>query len=386
MRSLIRTVFVSTALVLAACSPPPLKTDRSLSASVEITPLKTYSIPQSRLMLWLAGVNGIGTVNAVDCYRVVYVSSDGRGKPTRLSGLLALPHGKPAQGLVSFQHGTTSDRSEVPSNLSTDGLAAALVFAGNGFAAIAPDYLGLGISSRPQSYFVAADTARAVIDLLHAARHVEGVPSSPPFLIGFSEGGYASLAAQRVLEQQGEKVLATASIAGAFNLRSISIPWALTGQAQQDPIYLTLWVRGYANRYGHPLSSVFVPKYAKLVPLLLDTPHDSGQILAALPKDPRELFLPEVLRAIKGDGHHWLADALSENEMADWKAVAPIRLYYGSHDVDVPPLEATFTAHLMTERGSDVRAINVGAVDHNQSVLVAAPMILQELEELAPKR
>jgi pimeloyl-ACP methyl ester carboxylesterase len=370
-------------LALAGCSPPPLQSDPA--AKLEIQPLKTYLPIQSALLLKLAGVSGISVADTVDCYRVIYPSTDEQGHPIRLSGMLALPHGVKPRGLVSFQHGTTSDREAVPSNLSTDGLAAAIVFAGNGYATIAPDYVGLGISERPHPYYVAADTARAAIDMIHAARHIDGVPKNKPFLIGFSEGGYASLAAQRAFETAGEPILADAAVAGAFNLRAISIPWALKGTSPSDSVYMALWVRGYATRYGHRLDTAFTPHYAALVPQLFDTPHDAAEVTAALPRDPRKLFQPVVLDALARKGHHWLTDALAQNEMGDWRAKAPIRLYYGSKDTDVLPLEATRTARQMAARGADIRAVDVGPVEHNPSILAAAPAILEWLQSLPQK-
>jgi pimeloyl-ACP methyl ester carboxylesterase len=365
---------------IAACSPPQLQTDGKENSRIEITPLKSYVALQSRVMMWLAGVKGISAANTIDCYRIIYPSSDENGKPIRLSGLLALPRGMTARGFVSFQHGTTSDRQSVPSNLNTDGLAAAIVFAGNGYAVIAPDYAGLGVSPGPHPYFVAADTARAVVDMIHAVRHIHGVPSSPPFLYGFSEGAFASLAAQRVLEAAGEPVLADAAVAGAFNLRAISIPFTLMGKSPNDSTYLALWVRGYAMRYGHPLNSAFAPRFAKLVPELLDTPHSVDDVIKALPSDPRELFTPAVLHAIDGKGQHWLVDALAENEMGDWAAKAPIRFYYATDDVDVTPVESTTTARQMAAGGSIVQAVNLGNGDHTQAILKSVPLVLEWLQ------
>jgi pimeloyl-ACP methyl ester carboxylesterase len=324
----------------------------------------------------MADVDGIRAQQRVDCYRIIYPSTDANGKPIKLSGLLALPRDVPAQHLVSFQHGTSSSSEFTPSNLSTDGLAAALVFAGNGNALIAPDYIGYGVSKQPHPYYVATDTARAIVDMIRAVRRVRGVPSSPPLLIGFSEGGYASLATQRALEAAGEKVQGTAAIAGAFNLRSIGVPWSLKGEAPQSPIYIALWVRGYATRYGHALDSVFTPEYAALVTTLFDTPHKQQEIMAALPRDPRVLLQPKVLSAIDGNGDHWLVDALKENDMGDWTARSPIRLYFGSRDVDVLPEESLATARQMTARGSDVQAIDLGPHNHDESVLAAAPLVL----------
>ncbi|MBS0470787.1 MAG: alpha/beta fold hydrolase [Proteobacteria bacterium] len=383
-----RALFIGlAALVTAGGATAYLLTDRSprllrSADAIEVTPLKTYGRVHAQILLWLADVRGIDIANPVDCYRIVYPSRDGKGRAIRLSGLLALPRGVEPRALVSYQHGTSSDPRAAPSNLDTEGLAAALVFAGNGYAVLAPDYIGLGVSKPPHPYFVAEDTARAVVDLIAAARRVPGVPQSVPILIGFSEGGYASLAAQRALEESGQSVRGTAAIAGAFNLRKISIPWTLEGRSPQASTYLALWVRGYALRYGHPLHSAFTAHYATLVPELLDTPHTTDQVLAALPTDPRRMFRADLLAAVDGKGSHWLVDALAANEMGDWAPRAPIRLYFGDDDVDVPPADSKATATQLSARGGDVRAIDVGPADHFQSIVLAAPQILDWLKTL----
>jgi len=383
MGAIARLLFVAAlAVFVASCGrPPALESDKG--SDIEIFPLKTIGPLQANAMLWWVGVKGVRAANAFDCYRVLYPSTDSKGHAIRLSGLLALPHGRAPRALVSFQHGTTSNRDLVPSNLSTDGLAAAILFAGNGYAAVAPDYAGLGVSKGPHPYYVAADTARAVVDMIHAARHIRGVPQGPPFLVGFSEGGYASLAAQRALEKAHEPVLATAAVAGAYNLRSISLPWTMKGSSPQASIYLALWVRGYAARYDHSLETAFTPHYATLVPRLLDTPSAPEDVQKALPANPGELFNPLLRAALDGKSDHWLLHALAENEMGDWRPAAPVRLYYGARDVDVPPAEATTTARLMSARGAPVRAVALGPYDHNQSILVAAPLIVRWLESLS---
>ena len=51
---------------------------------------------------------------------------------------------------------------------------------------------------------------------------------------------------------------------------AISIPFELKGPSANATTYLALWVRGYATHYGHPLASAFAPRYATLIPQLLD--------------------------------------------------------------------------------------------------------------------
>ncbi|MBI5941802.1 MAG: hypothetical protein HY859_15405 [Caulobacterales bacterium] len=382
-----RRTFLSGAaagLTLAGCAPA----SRMLAApeGVTLTPVKSYSRLTSAVLLRLAGVKGVPARHAVDCWRVAYGSHDRQGRPIRLSGLLALPRGVTARGLVSWQHGTTTSREDVPSRLSSEGVAAAVVFAGNGFAAVAPDYLGLGDSPLTHTYYAADDTARAVIDLLDAVRTVSGVPDTPPFLAGFSQGGHACMAVQQALEASGRAVLGSAPCAGAFNLRTVSFPAALKGGATQSSLYLNYLVRGLGARYGHPLESALTDRASALTRTLYDQPHKPEAIIAVLPRDPRGLFNTGFLDAFERGGPHWLLDAMAANEVSHFTPRAPVRLYFGAADLDVSPTEATTTARMFQALGADAAAVDVGPYDHNASILRAAPKALAWLETLVEPR
>jgi hypothetical protein len=94
------------------------------------------------------------------------------------------------------------------------------------------------------------------------------------------------------------------------------------------------------------------------------------------------LFGPAFLAAADGRGSHWLADSFAANSMHHMTPDAPVRMYYGSRDVDVLPAESRRAASAMQARGADVRAIDVGPVGHDASMLAAAPQILAWLREL----
>ncbi|MBL8554710.1 MAG: alpha/beta hydrolase [Phenylobacterium sp.] len=365
------------ALPLGACAPPR----PAAPTDVRLDHLRAWTALEARTLLSLAGIEGIAPRHTVDAWRILYPSTDSAGRPTQLSGLLALPRA-PAGGLVSWQHGTTTTRTAVPSRLSIDGLSAALVFAGTGRAVVAPDYVGLGDSALIHPYLVADDAARAVNDLLAAARQVAGVPKTPPFLAGFSQGGTASLAAHAALEAKGERVRASASVSGAQNLRTVSFPVALAGGSPNHPVYLAYLVRGYCACYGQPLESVLTPTAAAQVRDLFDTPRKPEEVMAGLPRRPRQMFSPGFLAAFDNNTANWLLDALAANETSHFTPKAPIRLYYGTADRDVVPAEAMQTAAEMQARGGEAFAVKVGDYDHDNVMLHAAPLIFRWLAEL----
>ncbi len=380
-----RTLFLplTLAAALGACSKPPALT---APADITITPLKSYSRIESWALLKFAGVSGIPAAYAIDTYRVNYPVTHDDGTVSRASGLLALPRDVAPRRIVSFQHGTTSNREAVPSRLDLTGIAASIIFAGNGYMLLAPDYLGLGDSPGVHGYYVASDEALAVTGLIAAAKRMPEAPKGNIFLSGFSQGGHVTLAAMRQMEDDGEQLLGAAPVATAIDIRHLSLGIALKGTSPSDTLYLAYIARGFAAHYGHALDSVLTSASATLVDTLFGAPHSGAEIVEALPADPRAIFQSEFLDAFNNDGSHWFLDAIAANDFTGLTPKAPLRLYYGENDIDVVPEEAIRGAERYRSRGADARAISVGPVGHDASLLVAAPLIfgwLQSLEACA---
>jgi predicted esterase len=374
-----------------ATQPDPARARPGTVAAV--TPVGGYPGWLLRALIWSQGLSdAVPTQFGVSLYRVEYWTTAPDGRISRASGLVALPRAPALRGVVSFQHGTASERSAAPSTPDpNNGVVAAAVFAGHGHLLVAPDYLGLGASTEPHPYYHAESTANAVVDLLRASREVvEAAGLDWPdalFLVGFSQGGHATLAAQRALETQprdGLRVRASASLAGPFDLAGIGFPSALEGRSRFASLYIAWIAHSYARIYGAPLDSVIRERYANQLSKLFDGAHDGDAIVAALPTQPRDMLTPGFLADYDAGRETWFLARLAENSLLDWTPRAPIRLYYGEADVDVAPEEARAAAALFRARGADVRAISVGDVDHEGSVLIAVPQLRAWFDELAP--
>ncbi len=366
------------AILLSGClRPPPLQPP----AGVHLTPLRSISPLEARVLLALTGVKGIPVRHAVDCYRMEYPGIGADGRPSQLSGLLALPRGVAAKRLVSFQHGTATTRSAVPSKPDGTGLAAAILFAGNGYALIAPDYPGMGSDPGRHPYYVADAIGPAVVGMVEAAQKLDRVPNAPVFLSGFSQGGWASLVALRMLEDAGATVLGAAPVAAPIDLRHTSLPAALQGRAPSHSLYLAYAAWGQSAHYGEPLDSVLTPEYSALVERLFDgaTPED---IVAALPTEPRRMFNARLLDAYDHGGSHWYLNAFAAASLTDMQPRAPVRLYFGAMDIDVVPQEALTAERTWRAQGAEVTAVNVGPFGHDESMLAAAPLVFAWLSEL----
>src|SRR4051812_12163521 len=107
---------LAAALPLAACAPPTLAPREG--SGVRLTHLKSWPAVQGQVMLAMTGLKAIPVRHSVAAWRMTYRSPDAAGRQIELSGLLALPRNPSPRTLVSWHHGTSTSRNEVPSTLS----------------------------------------------------------------------------------------------------------------------------------------------------------------------------------------------------------------------------------------------------------------------------
>lgn len=328
----------------------------------------------------------IAVAGGAELYRIVYWTQY-RGAPVRASGLYAVPASRTAsKGTVVYLHGTQITRASSPSQPQrVDGNEETAVFAGNGYDVVLPDYIGLGVSTEPQAYLIAAAQVDASRDLLRAVRSASiglgrsGAPSL--YLMGFSQGGQSAAALHRALEREplsGYRLRGSIGIAGPYDLRALVVNKLAPAHAAapNNAGYFAFIAYAYSGYYGHALDEILTPEYAAAVPALFDGGKTPEQLAPVLPEDARRLFRPEVLRALQADQDNWLTRALDENRTDDWAPAAPFRIYYGDDDSDVLPQSAQAFHAYAKAHGGNVSLHGLGAVDHwNSAALTYAPAL-----------
>jgi len=351
---------------------------------VSIEKIGGYSKIAAKLVVWWAGMSEkIPIDNGIDLYRITYLTVDDQQMLVDVSGLLSVPRTSTTENVISWQHGTALNRQQAPSTPTPDeGVLVSLAFSGSGAILLAPDYIGFGVSKNPHPYYHLPTTVGATRDLLKAAKILfmasgRKFPGNL-FLAGFSQGGHATMAITRELERApitDLKLIAAASIAGPIDLAGFSFLNSLEGKAESASMYLAYILNSYARIYSHNISDVFREPYDRLIPLLFDGETAGKDVMAQLPRNPKSMLKEAFMSEYPGGKTGWVGQRLSENALVNWIPKTPLRLYFGTNDVDVSHTEAlTWSQHWQNE-GAPALAVNVGPKDHNESVIEAAPRI-----------
>ncbi|HSP60217.1 MAG TPA: hypothetical protein VLO09_04085 [Ornithinimicrobium sp.] len=354
-----------------------------------VSRLRRYPQPAARLALRALGLASLGARHGVRLHRVLYPTTGVDGRVTLASGLVATPEGARPHAVVSYQHATQTHRLHVPSAPHRlEGVMASLAFAGAGYVFVAPDYLGMGSSPGQHPYLHTATEAAAVVDLLAVLPQVLGEVGTPvperAALLGFSQGGHASLAALAELGRRPTafEVVAVASVAGAHRLAETVGPTVLSGRSPHHTTYLAALATSYARVYGQPLASIVRERWARRLPILLDGSRGSMEVELALPRDPTHLLVRATVEDLCGPRDGWFARRLAENSVGDVQTCAPVRFYVGGQDVDAPAEDAHRAAGLVRANGGRAQVVHVGAVDHKGTALAAVGLTREWFDEV----
>jgi pimeloyl-ACP methyl ester carboxylesterase len=313
--------------------------------------------------------------SGVKQYKIVYNTTTPEGTAIKASGALIVPTDfKEALALASYQHGTIFTDAEAPSffNVASESSVGAFL-ASTGFIIAMPDYLGYGESkSYPHPYEHAKGLSQANADFLLAVKEfikAEKINWNNNLLLaGYSEGGYATLATQKLLE---EKYAADFSIkassigAGAYN-KTATFDNFLKSKTSGDIVNNRsyIWVLLTYDRLfkiNRPLTDYFIEPYA--------TDIAKNGYNVTINKSIDEILQAKFKTGIlnKTDAP-WVA-ALKENDLLDWKVKTPTKFFHGDKDNYVPILNSeTTVANLKAKGAVNITFEKIAGGDHGSSV------------------
>ncbi len=297
----------------------------------------------------------------VDAYKIIYSTVDVNGSPIKASGLLAVPQksGGKKSPFLSYQHGTIFLDSQAPS-ISATSISGISTLSGMGFVVSAPDYIGYGESSSQMHPYIHAETlASSSIDMLRASKEFlkqKGVAlNSQLFLTGYSEGGYATLALQKMLQESHTDeftVTASAAAAGPFDL-SETAKIIANKTTNPKPAFMSFVLKAYDDIYQlNKVSEMFQTPYVNIINTYFDGTHSGSSITSSLNHTTAELFNAPFLTALQGTGQHIIKDKLALNNIYDWTPTAPTRFYHSLDDEVVPYSNSQKAFDTMTVNGA----------------------------------
>ena len=322
-----------------------------------------------------------------------------KGEKTNASGVMLVPAGTAAactaaEGLVAYAKGTDVQKPRTlasPNDGETFLLAA--MYAAQGYAVVATDYLGFAKSAYSYHPYLHADSeASSVIDSIRAARNAANTVgaslSGKVMLTGYSQGGHSSMAAHRAIERDNAaeiNVVAGAHLAGPYNLSgSFKTTNAIAGYQFFVPYLITAWQKVYGNIYSD-VNTVFKAPYATGIESLLPSPTltystlvTSGKLPGINGETPAQardlLFNSAFITDTQTNDNNALYLAGKKNDTLGWSPKSKLLLCGGAGDPTVPPalhqavMKADFDSRKLT---------NVSTVDVDASVQAAFGPVTQ---------
>jgi len=326
---------------------------------------------------------------SVDVYIVSYMTLNNESELTEVSGVMFIPQGIDTLDLLSAQHGTVFKRDQVGSVnpvYAIDGMITAM----NGYMVVSPDYLGLGDSQGLHPYLQAELSANPVMDMIRAARiyacQNELILSDKLFLAGYSEGGYVTLASQKIMESDYSdefQLTAVAPMAGPHDLLGMTQN-LLARHSYNNPAYLVYLVAAYNEIYEWDrLADIFQEPYAAVIPGLLEGNLNGAEINAELTTDLDSLFNSEFKNSFLAGEESQLEAALVSNSPLDWGPIAPVRLIHGTADSTVFYENSVEAYESMRANGGvSVDLIPLFGLNHETAAFLAYYFAIQWFDSL----
>lgn len=374
-------IFIMLALSLAACGSDESETeleiipqypaeDNSSAAQrgdwVSIKPIGTVAQSIYSLLLLsgkLPSVNWLDARYSVGTYKVVYITEDASGNPINASGVIAFP-AKSAGALspiLGYQHPTIFLDSEAPSNTASNDIYT-YIASSLGYIMVLPDYIGYGESSNQiHTYVHAKGLANATVDMLRAAKqyiaHAGIGWNNQLFLTGYSEGGYANMAAHRELETKlSAEFTVTAAVhgGGPYDVRG-TMDAMLSSPYLASPAYVGFVFKAYDSIYSlDAIATAYQSQHVSTINTYFDGQYSSSATDAKLGTNiTTDLFKALFLIDYNAGTESSFTPNFNINEVYNWTPLAPTRLYHGEHD-DIVPYANAITAMAAMSGAADI--------------------------------
>lgn len=323
---------------------------------------------------------------------VKYQGVDPFGKTRTLSGLVGypiLPASKTkkvekALRVASIQHGTLFSESQAPSKSSfkavnpiRDILTIVIPAHENGYVLVMPDYFGYGADEAEAHYYEHRPTlAAASRDLInaipeYAAKKSLKINTDKLFLLGYSEGGFATMSTLKSFSENASQYKDFVTVAGAGAYDKEVTATRIVGQKTGDSPTFTAsyaWVLltyNSAYKIDRDLDKLFQP--AVLPEIKGYVGNDLIMQTQTLPLEPVNVFLADFAKGLVDKTDKPYMEALRDNNVSDFDAKGSLDLIHGSADTWVPTYNTDSAYVRLQKRGIKVEKTIVPNGTHSST-------------------
>lgn len=318
----------------------------------------------------------------VDYYQVIYLTPYRHPDSlVQASAGLAIPRNTDcAVPIASYAHGTTAKQLKGASTQAGGQWEIGTLFAATGYAVAMPDYLGLGISDPKvliHPYQHAFSQGHTSLNMIRATEEILNEINvgfnEQLFLYGYSQGGFAVAATQRLIEEEYSNeytVTAAAPMSGAYDMAGAQVDLMASDSVYPTPGYLPYILLAYQDQYGtlyDSVSQILKEPYDTLMPTLFYSKDKSiGYINSQSTPVPKHMVRDTTLNNFINNPNHPLRLLLEENEMLDWTPQGSVKLYYCTGDDQVSYVNSERAYDSWTANGApDVTKQDFGNLNHN---------------------
>ncbi len=292
---------------------------------------------------------------------VKYTSTDDKGAPIQLTGLLIYPwslFGRISAPIVSVNHGTqilkalapskwksakTSDWKDFPEMAIADIMAIWY-----GWIIIMPDYQGMGgDTSENHPYVIRERLANATADMVEAAqkslscnRNAYVTWNGQTYLYGYSEGGFVTMAAARELEARKVNLNGVVCMDGPYDLSGTMLDVMLGDAPFPVPYFLPMMLVGYNTMYPNIFNyeSMLKQPYRTDIPQYTTGFYNETVVNSKMPPDRilKKVFTDAYIDSLKNPNSQARQTMYGNNSYVNWTPKSKMLLWHCQNDDCVP--------------------------------------------------
>ena len=348
----------------------------------------------------------------VDVFYIEFSTPNPLGANSKASGYISVPRGVTGpMPIVLDYYYTMFDSIHRATH-------AGAVWASKGFIVFTPHYLGQNKSAGKEihPYLMAEPYGQISMDMLAAGKSILDLNliaySSDLLLEGVSEGGYATLAAAKKLQENNIPVTLAAPYAGPYNvglgvlgfIMNPEAPILSTWQGALGAMKYLITTACYQENGCHPnINTLYSnenyqqkvkanfkaflrePFASEFIDAYLDIENKGARLLEieevynSLPPEEKEALVwgivdPVLRDAILADpfGHPFTQFYMSQNIGMNWIPQMPILFTTGEADINVPAIMTIWAYEYFTAVSqASIQKITYPGLDHFQAMLKA---------------